>query len=688
MKTTHYFSICTIAVLLAMFALSCDSVLSPETASTERTTYQTFSMMQSRQQPGQASWQPQESGTDAHLKDVHFVDAQTGWAVGSENIIIHTSDGGQTWQTDEIETEESVRDRNLIDVHFVDAQNGWAVMQTSGDFSGAPGWSHRLYHTSNGGATWQFQLVHHRLNSVYFADVNNGWVSGSAFRGPELISGTTDGGNSWSIQYQAEQGRTIRSLFFTDSQTGWAFEAGNLIGTTNSQHWNQLSTSSGFSMYFTDPQNGWITGSSGTIRHSTDGGHTWQEQDSGTDALLRDVHFADKQTGWALGDGGVILHTIDGGQTWNQQDSGTDVLLRSLYFVNTQEGPRGWAVGENGTILHYRVEKTEPDPDSETLTIYDDELQSPWINASWNTSIDFANIEQVRSGSQSIRVEQGAWGALSLRSGQWGSPIDIEPGWFKAVEFALYPEEPVVIDLQLENDQGDSFPRVRYGTVEAGQWTPVSVAIAKLNPGGQTVHRINILESSGQAKTYFVDSWELTGDAAPKDPAPDPEPDPEPEDPETLTVYAEGLAHPWMDASWSASVDFDNTEQVFTGTRSIRVEQNAWGAISVRSGQWGSPQNISLGQYEQVELAIYAEESATLDLLLENDEGDEFPRVRYGTVEAGNWTVVTLSLAELNPDGHAWNRIDIAESSGTGKTYFVDDLKLVGGSGGEAMAAN
>ena len=56
------------------------------------------------------------------LYDVHFTDANTGWAVGAEGTVLHTTDGGSTWTTQISGT------RNwLVDVHFTDATTGWAV---------------------------------------------------------------------------------------------------------------------------------------------------------------------------------------------------------------------------------------------------------------------------------------------------------------------------------------------------------------------------------------------------------------------------------------------------------------------------------------------------------------------------------------------------------------------------------
>ena len=69
-----------------------------------------------------ATWKPQRSGFAGYLYGVDFVDAQTGWAVGSEGTILVTHDGGSNW-----ERQRSYTSNLLRGVHFWDAKNGWVV---------------------------------------------------------------------------------------------------------------------------------------------------------------------------------------------------------------------------------------------------------------------------------------------------------------------------------------------------------------------------------------------------------------------------------------------------------------------------------------------------------------------------------------------------------------------------------
>jgi hypothetical protein len=47
---------------------------------------------------GGRSWNPQFSNSNAYLSSVAFVTPQSGWAVGWDGTIPHTEDGGKSWR--------------------------------------------------------------------------------------------------------------------------------------------------------------------------------------------------------------------------------------------------------------------------------------------------------------------------------------------------------------------------------------------------------------------------------------------------------------------------------------------------------------------------------------------------------------------------------------------------------------
>ena len=95
-----------------------------------------------------------------------------------------------------------------------------------------------------------------------------------------------------------------------------------------------------------------------TLIHTSDGGKTWEKQESGTGNHLFTVYFADTRNGWAAGDLMTLIHTSDGGKTWAPQELeeileenifASEVIYNGLFFHDAYEG---WMVGEFGTIYH------------------------------------------------------------------------------------------------------------------------------------------------------------------------------------------------------------------------------------------------------------------------------------------------------------------------------------------------
>ena len=57
--------------------------------------------------------------------DVYFVDAQRGWIVGAASTILHTTDGGKTWNNQPSHPLPFKKD--FKKVRFINPQVGWVV---------------------------------------------------------------------------------------------------------------------------------------------------------------------------------------------------------------------------------------------------------------------------------------------------------------------------------------------------------------------------------------------------------------------------------------------------------------------------------------------------------------------------------------------------------------------------------
>jgi len=187
--------------------------------------------------------------------------------------------------------------------------------------------------------------------AVEFADVSCGWALGSG----TLNSGdpitytynlirTTDSGASWT-QSTATAPSYLYDIDFCDTLHGWITgSSGTLLATTDGGvNWSAQDTglTSTLRADFVDPSHGWVTSAGGAILRTTDGGAHWEAQTSGTTEDLRGVDFIDAEKGWAVG-GDTILSTTDGGATWDPRSPGaTSAGLRSVSFGDSLHGCAG-----------------------------------------------------------------------------------------------------------------------------------------------------------------------------------------------------------------------------------------------------------------------------------------------------------------------------------------------------------
>lgn len=116
------------------------------------------------------SWRQSEVETRALLTGVVMHDARLGWAVGHDEVVVRTRDGGLTWQRVHYAPEH---EKPLLDVWFADAQTGLAI----GAYGG-------LLATSDGGDTWTPRSVHgdddFHLNQIAAAADGTLFLAGEA----------------------------------------------------------------------------------------------------------------------------------------------------------------------------------------------------------------------------------------------------------------------------------------------------------------------------------------------------------------------------------------------------------------------------------------------------------------------------------------------------------------------------
>ena len=299
---------------------------------------------------GGVTWEAQSSPTHL-LFDVCIVAQDKGYVVGDRGAILQTHDGGTKWQAQDSRTAEC-----FGATHFVSPQKGWAVAETG-----------VILRTTNGGAVWQQQISNTKqdLLAVFFIDEETGWCVGSA---GEIVH-TSDGGKTWARQ-QSGVPYTLFDIHFTSKREGWVVGLfGTLLYTVDGGNRWQLSTLTRQlarldrntniwlnAVYFVSPQIGWVVGEDGFIFSTKDGGNSWSRQESHTQNFLYDVFFISKDEGWVVGKDGLVLHTMDSGENWRPQRTDTRTDLTAIHMSSHHSG---LVTGQGGTILKYEVVESE-----------------------------------------------------------------------------------------------------------------------------------------------------------------------------------------------------------------------------------------------------------------------------------------------------------------------------------------
>lgn len=260
--------------------------------------------------------------------DVAHVSGSTFVIVGYDGRILRSEDNGNSWKEIERPTNFSLTQASFV------GENGWAV-----------GHHGTVINTRDGGKTWTLQKSNtiKALLSVSFVDQNHGWACGDE----STWLWTNNGGETWTAERMEV------------SQVGLSEETSLAIPDIIY-----------YGVQFIDQQNGWIVGEFGNIRHTADGGKTW---DSQHEALLDQlvtkggnkdvmtlgaffrVRFSDPQNGILVGAGGAIATTNDGGAKWqwvSREGDKPDVPPLHLYDA-VLPGQNGHVVatGTNGVVL-------------------------------------------------------------------------------------------------------------------------------------------------------------------------------------------------------------------------------------------------------------------------------------------------------------------------------------------------
>jgi photosystem II stability/assembly factor-like uncharacterized protein len=274
-----------------------------------------------------ATWRQAKSvPTRAMLTAVFFIDADYGWAVGHDETIINTADGGETWTRSHFAPEAQ---QPLLDLWFANRVSGIAV--------GAYG---AYFTTNDGGRTW---------SGAKFAPAPGAKSPPPAEDADSFEEGPPD--------YHLNRIIGVGNRLYIAAEGGQLYRSDD-----RGANWRALPSPYEGSFFGLVPIRGeglLAFGLRGNLFKSADAGDTWTKLESHTTAMLTDGVAINDLRVIIGGLAGVLLVSGDAGETFRltQQDDRKGVAA-------VLPGPAGSVVvaGEGGVKT---IRLDQPDPSRE-----------------------------------------------------------------------------------------------------------------------------------------------------------------------------------------------------------------------------------------------------------------------------------------------------------------------------------
>ena len=179
-------------------------------------------------------------GSPLTLASIHMIDSEIGWGLEKGGHIIHTRDGGVTWQ--DVTPPQGLYDENGFFAR--DANTAWATARPSdscdasqmtwSDYQACmPGPHVLIWRTVDGGKTWragkpyEAEDGHYKPIAIQFRDASAGWFFYVSSFGPMGsttmgMAKTEDGGISWTPIAAPGSICVQRTMIFINMLDGWS----------------------------------------------------------------------------------------------------------------------------------------------------------------------------------------------------------------------------------------------------------------------------------------------------------------------------------------------------------------------------------------------------------------------------------------------------------------------------------
>jgi len=334
---------------------------------------------------GGSSWKLFNRTEHFSFSDTHFSSTTEGLILGNNGGILRTDDNTRSWYFD-----EHVPRDDYYQMAFSDLDTG--IVVTTNNYA---------FHTYDGGKSfvqedWTPPIIGH-LQSYDYEMVSSKIIYsvGSKVK----VTKSVDGGKSWT-PFDFEFSNSISTIKCTDAKTCHAAGAVGMVISTwdGGDHWkvnNLLLNNDLVSIQFINSSLGFVGGTGGVILRTDNGGQSWTILYTGASWSVISFHFINDEKGYAVTEGGEVLYTKDKGLNWEIKEFNSSIYNFSHSF--TRDTSSIYGIGEDGGIYRWTprsdvikvVTGTEPKVTENTIKVF----PNPFSNSLFFDSSD--NINEI-----------------------------------------------------------------------------------------------------------------------------------------------------------------------------------------------------------------------------------------------------------------------------------------------------
>jgi photosystem II stability/assembly factor-like uncharacterized protein len=359
------------------------------------------------------------------LLDISMLNADEGWAVGLEGVVLHYSTAPGTAQPAWRQVYRVSAENPFYAISVVSANEWWGVnggallhykdgvvepfvfpggivqlfdlAVVEPDDVWAVGVEGGIVHYYQGKIERVENPMNSRLSAIVMVNAEEGWAAG----GKTLLH-YQDG--VWEAVSLPGEVPFLSDIALSGDGQVWA--VGSRILHYVAGSWEEVSFGEGFleAISMVSAEEGWAVGAEGRILHYTNG--LWQKVASPAEKHLYSIDMISAEEGWAVGKDSTVLHYHNG--VWKLiSDSAKPPSLSDIDWVDGE----GWAVGVNGAILHYEDDEwravASPIADGRKLNAIDMVNTDEGWAVGWNGTILHGCISRIVSTCVLIYTAKG-----------------------------------------------------------------------------------------------------------------------------------------------------------------------------------------------------------------------------------------------------------------------------------------